>query len=52
MKSLGLDVSDTEIEDMLNEVDADGSGAIDLQGRSLLSLSPKESRHRHVVVVL
>lgn len=32
MKSLGLEPSESELQDMLNEVDADGSGAIDFDG--------------------
>ncbi|KAL6849764.1 hypothetical protein ACO1O0_009309 [Amphichorda felina] len=31
MKSLGLNPSESELQDMLNEVDADGSGAIDFE---------------------
>ncbi|TAQ91411.1 hypothetical protein B7494_g251 [Chlorociboria aeruginascens] len=31
LKSLGLDVSDVEINDMVNEVDIDNSGSIDLE---------------------
>lgn len=32
MQSLGLNPSDSELQDMLNEVDADNSGAIDFNG--------------------
>lgn len=34
MQSLGLNPSDSELQDMLNEVDADNSGAIDFNGKS------------------
>jgi calmodulin len=32
MRSLGQDPSDSELQDMVNEVDADKSGTIDFQG--------------------
>ena len=34
MKSLGLNPSKDELQDMLNEVDADNSGSIDFEGSS------------------
>lgn len=36
MKSLGQNPTETEIEDMINEVDTDRSGAIDFDGMLLL----------------
>lgn len=39
MKNLGLHPSESELQDMLNEVDADGSGAIDFNGAWPLSPS-------------
>lgn len=50
LKNLGLQVTDTEIQDMLNEVDADGSGAVDLDGTSVVT--PLKCLHwsfRHVI---
>lgn len=38
MTSLGLNPSDAELQDMLNEVDADNSGAIDFNGKQALQL--------------
>jgi calmodulin len=35
MRSLGQKPSDSELEDMINEVDADQSGAIDFDGMCL-----------------
>lgn len=32
MRSLGLNPSDTELNDMVNEVDADNNGTIDFNG--------------------
>jgi calmodulin len=32
MKSLGLNATDAEIEDMINEVDHDQNGSVDLDG--------------------
>lgn len=37
MRSLGQNPSDTELEDMINEVDTDHTGSIDFEGRRLLS---------------
>lgn len=34
MKSLGLEPSETELKDMVNEVDADNNGTIDFNGAS------------------
>lgn len=36
MKSLGLHPTMTEVEDMINEVDLDQTGTVDLDGMSLL----------------
>ncbi|KXH43648.1 calmodulin [Colletotrichum simmondsii] len=33
MRSLGLNPSDTELNDMVNEVDADNNGTIDFNGK-------------------
>lgn len=38
MRSLGQNPSESELQDMINEVDADNNGTIDFPGR-LLSLS-------------
>lgn len=35
MKSLGLNPSQTELQDMIDEVDADSSGAIDFNGNTI-----------------
>lgn len=32
MKSLGLNPTDSEIDDMINEVDLDQTGSVDLDG--------------------
>lgn len=44
MQSLGLNPSESELQDMLNEVDADNSGAIDFNGRHLPSLCSSNAR--------
>ena len=36
MRSLGQDPSDSELKDMVNEVDTDKSGTIDFQGQFVL----------------
>jgi Ca2+-binding EF-hand superfamily protein len=38
MKSLGQNPTETEIEDMINEVDSDRNGTIDFEGTSLHAL--------------
>jgi len=40
MKSLGQNPTETEIEDMINEVDSDRNGTIDFEGR-LQSRAPE-----------
>jgi Ca2+-binding EF-hand superfamily protein len=39
MRSLGQNPSESELQDMINEVDADNNGTIDFPGRLLSSLS-------------
>ena len=36
MRSLGQNPSEDEIQDMINEVDADGNGTIDFAGKKFL----------------
>jgi calmodulin len=36
MRSLGQNPSESELQDMINEVDADNNGTIDFPGTSLL----------------
>lgn len=38
MRSLGQNPSESELQDMINEVDADNNGTIDFPGNSLFSL--------------
>lgn len=38
MRSLGQNPSESELQDMINEVDADNNGTIDFPGRDLPSL--------------
>lgn len=40
MNSLGLNPTMSEIEDMINEVDLDQTGTVDLEGMLLLRSSP------------
>lgn len=40
MRSLGQNPSESELQDMINEVDADNNGTIDFPG----TISPPESR--------
>ena len=39
MRSLGQNPSESELQDMINEVDADNNGTIDFPGESLRLLS-------------
>ena len=38
MRSLGQNPSESELQDMINEVDADNNGTIDFPGTKLLGL--------------
>jgi Ca2+-binding EF-hand superfamily protein len=38
MRSLGQNPSESELQDMINEVDADNNGTIDFPGRSIASM--------------
>lgn len=42
MRSLGQNPSESELQDMINEVDADNNGTIDFPGTSRCSLVWKE----------
>jgi Ca2+-binding EF-hand superfamily protein len=44
MRSLGQKPSDSELQDMINEVDVDQSGAIDFDGKSHLFSSAQVNR--------
>lgn len=46
MKSLGLNASDSELQDMINEADADNDGTIDFQGTYFILL-PVEPRFKN-----
>jgi calmodulin len=49
MRSLGQNPSESELQDMINEVDADNNGTIDFPGtfaRPILSLTAFTSRVR------
>ncbi len=47
MKSLGQTVTETEIQDMINEVDSDHDGSVDFGGmRRIISLPSRPSRLR------
>ena len=49
MRSLGQDPSPTELEDMVHEVDKDGSGTIDFEGTFFSFCFPVSPHHlRHV----
>lgn len=41
MRSLGQNPSESELQDMINEVDADNNGTIDFPGTSVSSLPQK-----------
>ena len=43
MRKLGLDPSESELQDMVNEVDTDKNGSIDFEGTSDISISLKLS---------
>jgi calmodulin len=40
MRSLGQNPSESELQDMINEVDADNNGTIDFPGKILTSYAP------------
>lgn len=42
MKSLGLEPSESELQDILNEVDVDSSGSIDFDGWSHCSIQNQQ----------
>lgn len=44
MRSLGQNPSESELQDMINEVDADNNGTIDFPGKVAYSCAPME-RH-------
>lgn len=37
MRSLGQNPSESELQDMINEVDADNNGTIDFPGRAIIA---------------
>ena len=39
MRSLGQNPSESELQDMINEVDADNNGTIDFPGRGFICLA-------------
>lgn len=39
MRSLGQNPSESELQDMINEVDADNNGTIDFPGMTIMPLS-------------
>lgn len=43
MRSLGQNPSESELQDMINEVDADNNGTIDFPG--MFRSTPPEKRH-------
>lgn len=45
MKSLGENLTDEEIEDMINEADVDGDGQISYEGEGL-KLNNKTQKHQ------
>lgn len=44
MRSLGQNPSESELQDMINEVDADNNGTIDFPGASFLKLAVEWQR--------
>lgn len=44
MRSLGQNPSESELQDMINEVDADNNGTIDFPGNSPYLTSPDEGQ--------
>lgn len=44
MRSLGQNPSESELQDMINEVDADNNGTIDFPGK-IWCISAHKSRH-------
>lgn len=42
MRSLGQNPSESELQDMINEVDADNNGTIDFPGTTTIRLVPIE----------
>lgn len=47
MRSLGQNPSESELQDMINEVDADNNGTIDFPGMLRHCLWEIASRHAH-----
>lgn len=45
MRSLGQNPSESELQDMINEVDADNNGTIDFPGESTTLISTSQRRH-------
>ena len=48
MRSLGQNPSESELQDMINEVDADNNGTIDFPGRSCSQLACPGSIQQNV----
>ena len=46
MRSLGQNPSESELQDMINEVDADNNGTIDFPG--MFQLAPNTFSNRHL----
>lgn len=44
MRSLGQNPSESELQDMINEVDADNNGTIDFPGRIYNTLGSEDDR--------
>jgi calmodulin len=45
MRSLGQNPSESELQDMINEVDADNNGTIDFPGQSFASMRDQAFGH-------
>jgi calmodulin len=43
MRSLGQNPSESELQDMINEVDADNNGTIDFPGQNINNMRKKET---------